>query len=94
VFGALNSQREKAIFPLTELRKGRTNEMAYLTECSLCGRNTSSESKCLGCGHDVAGEERKRQKEAWKKNGQCLECGGKVISKHGYLRCTNCHKTQ
>jgi len=31
--------------------------MAYLTQCSVCGRDVSSEARaCPECGHDVASE--------------------------------------
>jgi len=38
--------------------------MAYLTKCSLCGRDVSSEcSSCPGCGHNVAFEMRQKEFE-------------------------------
>jgi len=38
--------------------------MAYLTKCSLCGRNVSSEcNSCPGCGHNVALEVRQKEFE-------------------------------
>ena len=38
--------------------------MAYLTKCSLCGRDVSSEcNSCPGCGHNVASDVRRKEFE-------------------------------
>jgi hypothetical protein len=85
-------------------------KMARLVKCSLCGRDVSSEAKaCPGCGHDVAGDMRKKeyeQKEKWKKQGLCGECGNAEFNRtqesfynpiyrkydgyHIYAKCIKC----
>jgi DNA-directed RNA polymerase subunit RPC12/RpoP len=54
--------------------------MAYLVKCSLCGRDVSSEAKaCPGCGHDVAGDTRK--KEALEAEKHAEEVKKKIVGK-------------
>ena len=62
--------------------------MAYLTKCSLCGRDVSSEcSSCPGCGHNVARE--LQQKIQWEYKewnpGTSIRYGQRVDNSDGVL---------